>query len=194
MKHFVTYLVLGILFVSVESEAQRITLTETKTNTQQIHIRNLLIVGSGATTTRAFLELLSSNLISSLKDKNVDAEYYFQPADATQATNASKQLLADSFDAILEFKPMDSSQYSQTVSRRKNDIIRLFPQRQTYPTYSRSVYFKENFDIQLYTPKNRTTLIWAATLDLYCDLSKMTQINRITDKLLSSLKANKVIR
>jgi hypothetical protein len=190
MKHPVTYLALVLVLISLKSDAQMYSLTQTKSNTEQRYFKTMMIVGSGSIETRAFLDLLTSQLIARLEDKNIEATYYFMVEDTFQINNG---ILPDSFEAILVFTPIDSLHFSQIRYRKKIDLLYIPSLPPRYGRYARKVDYKETFDIQLYFKGLTIDTIWAAKLVVEGDYSKYPKTHDIVNKIISSLASNKVL-
>lgn len=140
-----------------------------------------------------FLEMLFSNLISTLKAHKIEGLFYFVKEDTAGGNREMAKPLPDSFEAILVFKPLDDSHYSLVTNMRDNSWLKPYLGQPVESRYKRKIDYKERFDIQLFAQPGKSDTIWRATLGVHCDFSKKPNISEIADSIISSLIKNSLL-
>jgi hypothetical protein len=196
MRHHVFIILLFISLLPLQSIGQKFSFKESKLNTTQKSYKNILIIGSGRVENRAFLDELTGNVINSVGSDSIKWEYQYLGRSTTQANRQIKELLKGNFDAVLVFSPTDSLPgYYVSYSKPVYSNSPLTP-TSGYPQFSaptRKIEFTSDFTIQIFDSQNQEISIWESNLYVNCDVSKKKVYLDISKKLISSLKANKII-
>ena len=169
-------------------------LNETKANTTQQNIKKILIVGSGLVETRFFLDVFTTSFINKLNSRGIEAKYAFLGKDSIAQTKEFNKLETENYDAVITFFPIDSSHNAYVEYNKINSGSNPYLGPPTYPIYTRNISFGEMFKIDLYNPRNKSDIIWSATLQVQCDLRDRDVISNIAQNVISRLKAAKVLK
>jgi hypothetical protein len=194
LKSKTTLLFLGLVFFTASIKAQKISLTETKTNSTIKKYNSILIIGGGSTASRLFLDNLSEKLIAILLTKNITCEYKYIGNIERGEQITDLPIFDNKHDGYLLFNPTDTSIMKITTSTNGGSIfsndINNAPGGHLY---SRKVSYEETFDISFYDNENKKTSIWEAELTVNADFSKARLYTKTSEKIKISLQQNLII-
>lgn len=156
-------------------------------------IDSILLVGTGSSTTRIFLDDLSQHLIKVLNDKGIKANYRYVGRTPTETQSAFDTINKKGYKAILFFLPKGSSFFDvQGNSNRfsSNTAIGTV----TITTASSRIGYQQDFKFLLCITDKKMKNVWTASVEVSGDLSKPKAANKVANKLVSDFKKNRYIK
>ncbi len=193
IRNFIIPLV-SILFFSC-TETGKITFVEYKKNEEKKELKKIMIIGAGSTDTRFFLDMLINKLTEDFKKKKIKTEYNYIGKINKDSSINIKSILNEGYDAFIFFNPKDTSKINIDEYQNNNSIYlpSLSNSRINYQTNSRTILYKQSFEVALYVPKEGLNSIWEASLRITIDFTNQKSYEIISKKLLTSFKQNKLI-
>ncbi len=185
---------LSILFFSCV-ETGKITFVEYKKNEEKKVLKKIMIIGAGSTDTRFFLDMLTNKLTEDFKKKKIKTVYNYIGKLNKESSIKIKPILNEGYDAFIFFNPKDTSKININEYQNNNSIYlpSLSNSRINYQTNSRTILYKQSFELAMYIPKEGLNSIWEASLRITIDFTNQKNYEIISKKLLSSFKQNKLI-
>lgn len=152
-------------------------------------IDSILIIGSGASLPRLFLENVSGEMIKKLNSQQVSASYIYLGKNNSDANNEYEMINKKGFKAVLFISPVDTS-HILTLVKNQNYYYnsKIFIK---VPSYKTS--FKQKFSIRLFKSNSNYEKFWIATLNVESDPSKKYASRVVVKKVLENFSENKYI-
>ena len=194
MKITILYIILLFAILPCVSRSQCYTFKETKTDTIKRSFKKILIVGVGKTATRFFVDQVTKSLITKFKSIGVEVEYAFLGDDNAEANIQVKRLLAQNFNALITFDPIDS--LFQFSSNSLPPIQTTDPHLGV-PTYQSPLHlmsYEDAFNVNFYDLTNGKKVIWSSLLKITCLLDKKREYSEIAKILIASLKSSNILQ
>lgn len=162
-------------------------LTDVKSNAEQKEFKRILIVATGSSGARLFLDRLTNVLNSKFASENVTTSYDYLgyvPDEKIEIDKRFKDIIQNkSFDAVLYFgqsdKPINPVQINDFINRN---------------SHYRIVRYQQTFSIQLFEFLHLQNAIWETELRLNFDFTQSPVYLSIADKIIGNLKLNKIVR
>ncbi len=166
-----------------------------KKNEEKKVLKKIMIIGAGSTDTRFFLDMLTNKLTEDFKKKKIKTEYNYIGKINKDSSINIKSILNEGYDAFIFFNPKDTSKINIDEYQNNNSIYlpSLSNSRINYQTNSRTILYKQSFEVAMFIPKNGLNSIWEASLRITIDFTNQKSYEIISKKLLTSFKLNKLI-
>ena len=177
-----------LLIISLAGEAQMFRLKSDKkfrvlqADTLHKRIDSILIVGSGLTMTRIYLDQLSDQLEKEFKEREVVATYHYLGKSAEEVQLRLPSVDQGGYKAILFLIPLDTATFSRTKSNTRVDATSVGGPAFDVP-FSRQT-FEQEFEFQLCQPGTASNPFWKATLVIACSPGNTHLANKLAKKVL----------
>jgi hypothetical protein len=156
-------------------------------------IDSILLVGTGSSTTRIFLDDLSQHLIKVLNNNGIEANYRYVGRTPTETQSAFDTINKKGYKAILFFLPKGSSFWDvQGNSNRFSSNTAIGTVNIT--TASSRIDYQQDFNFLLCISESKMKNVWTASVEVSGDLSKPKAANKVANKLVSDFKKNRYIK
>jgi hypothetical protein len=183
-----------IIFFSC-AETEKITFVEYKKNEGKKDLKKIMIIGAGSTDTRFFLDMLANKLTKDFKKIKIKTEYnYIGKINKNSSINI-KPILNKGYDAFIIFNPKDTSKIKIDTYQNNNSVYlpSLSDNRINYQTNTRTILYKQAFEISMYISNDAINSLWEASLRVTIDYTNDKNYARISKKILTNLKENNLI-
>ena len=165
---------------------------ETQIDSISNKIDSILLIGTGTTTTRIFLDELSQYIMKDLNDNSIVANYFYVGKTAAETKLGFDTISKKGYKAILFFLPIGESFFDvQGDLNQTRSNTAIGPITTTIAT-SRIAY-QQDFNFLLCIPDGTMKKVWTASLQVSGDLSKSKAAKKVATKLLSNFKKNRYI-
>jgi hypothetical protein len=183
------------IFLFSCAELGKITFVEYKKNEEKKDLKKIMMIGAGSTDTRFFLDMLTTKLTNGFKKNNIIAEYTYIGKINRDSSINIKSTINDKYDAFIFFNPNDTSKINIDTYQNNNTVYlpSLGNSTINYQTNSRTILYKQAFEVSMYIPKNGLNSIWEASLRITIDFTNQKNYETISKKILQSFKQNKII-
>ena len=190
-------LILVVNFTSANAQKKVFILTESKTDTIHQRFQSILILGAGSTVTRVFLDRLSEELIKKLNSEKINSEYYYLGKDIDTLSETFISITKKDYDAILIFNPDDTARFKSTSKERRN-VITLPSTGVEYTLIGKTTSIKtsyhQSFNLNLYSYEDKSKSLWEANLIVDFNMGRLSNYQKISNKIYWRLKANNYIK
>ena len=182
---------------SVNAQKKVFTLKETQIDTVNKEFKSILILGSGSTATRIFLDNLSEVLIKKLKSEKIKSVYYYLNKASDTLSETFIAISKNDYDAILIFNPEDTAIFKSISKVNKNHISLptiIGNYTAISPTTSITTSYHQSFNLNLYSHDDKSKALWEANLVVDFSMSGLSNYQNISNKIYWRLKAHKYLK
>ncbi len=171
------------------SFSQEISYKEVLIDSSEVKLDSFLIVGVGSSVTRVFLENLNEKLKSKLASKNISSSYSYLGKTVAEAKIEFAKIQLSNYKTVLLLLPDSASffgiEYRDYGSSGGPVAFSLIKE---------SVTYRQKLSFELYVNEQKLKQIWAASVEIECDPGKTNAAKKVSNKLLNSLKTNRLIQ
>ena len=159
-------------------------------------IDSILVIGMGSSSTRIFLDDLSSTLIKDMGENSIVSRYYFLGKDIATLQTVYDTIDKRGYKAILFFLPVQSSNlkerriYNEITSPPK--VLAILGPVEVKMASSK-IWYQQHFNFHLALPGVELKKIWTASVEVSCDLRKSKNARLTGHRLLFYFKKNRYI-
>ncbi len=197
MKQFPFFFFLLILVSSCATlkHPARIKYASTKLSIDTIPVQRILIVGSGASPTRLFMDKLSASLTRQFNVKKTVCEYFYFGAATELLTAKLGAHLADHpYDVVLVF------------SEQLKSAVHNYSQDYTYSPMGGNLYgasvgirekvlrYDQQFLVKTFIPGDLNNSIWESAMRVSFDFLESDQYEKISKLIIASFVENNMIK
>lgn len=187
-----------LLFLSISGYSQfgpELSFQETKGDSINRSVDNILILGIGSVHSRIFLDKLSDKIVAGFAKHNVTSRYLYLGKTVKEAKEEFRSMQIKNYHSILLFLPRDSAFFNiETIQQQYSTYDPVMGR--TGPVYNSrtAIMYEQSFDVHFFVVKEDTTFIWAALMDISGEIDNRKLYSKISKKLLNSFKKHKYIK
>lgn len=182
----------GCKAISTNNNYERITLQTTNLPNGKVQFDKVLVVGTGLTPSRVFLDNLYPEINRSLQQKGISSEFeYIGKIDNSKPLKLAR--IKPGFDAYLVFRASDSAALNTRIT-----TYAIPTPMSVIPAVglSASTYahrFTEKYTVAVFTNKSNIDPAWQGVLDINLDLAQNHKYKTISTLLCKELERNGII-
>jgi hypothetical protein len=163
--------------------------TERQADSINRKIDSLLIIVSGTTVSRIFLEDMSDHIVKKLGKENITATYVYSGKSSDRNKSIIDSINKDNYKTVLFLSP--KSNVTMEVEGNINESSIGTPFGNIKPkTASSGIDFNQSFSFHLFRADKNMEEFWIAIAELTCDPGKPRCSKIMGDKILSYFKKN----
>lgn len=156
-------------------------------NEQEVHMRNVLLIGTGPVASRLFLESLSSKMMHALQLNGVQSSFSFVGKVPQYGSFNMDSLVKPPFDTYLLFRASDKN--SLDMSKQKYTAY-------GYGGITATGYgnqYQETYKVTLYQKRAQLEMVWEGDLNVDLDLAKDQWYRQISKEILDEFAKNDIL-
>lgn len=165
---------------------------EFKNKLSKNNFSKILMVGTGTSGTRFFLENLSDELNRKLKEKEIETEYHHLGNNQTKATDLYNEIISkNKFDAVLHFSQLDETKNPIVLTSSLGGIPLSNGSSVIYSYTIREIRFHQLFLMQYFDFSNMATSLIDVNLNVNMDFINPKDYKKLSNHIITSLKIEK---
>jgi hypothetical protein len=192
MRAIILFLVLSIPALGFSQYSRKVGFEELRIDSTAIWLDSVLILGTGSSATRIFLNELTGLLNDKFKSSKVVSIYReFGKTDVETAAiidSARKQ----GYDAILVFRPQGKSTMF-TDAHYESMLSTVILNGGVRQAHSHSIY-EQDFKVVLFSNKDTKKAVWSAALSVETGRSVSGAARKTANLIISSFEKNRYLQ
>ena len=170
--------------VVIPTYNERFSLRPTTLNYHRVPITNVLLVGTGASPSKIFLQNLSTEMIQSLKGRGIESEFsHAGQVHYPKALNLDS-IITQKYDGYLVFEAANTPVLNMT--KEKFSVIGAGTVGRVYGNQ-----FSENYTVTMYSVQKH--VLWQGNLAIDLDIAGTFKYKEISKRILSELSKGQVL-
>lgn len=159
---------------------KKTTLKELSADNSNIRFDSILIIGTGSTATRIFLNDLVTRLTAKLNTKNVVATYLYLGKKNETLSEFPDTFKNAGYRVIMVFQPKEPASL-YTKNRRSINLLQLGDKNFVSPVRQVKLNYEGEFIIVLYENNQKRRAFWKALLKVHNDPGKRPPAKKISN-------------